>query len=185
MRIIGGEARGTKLSTLEGFETRPTLDRIKESLFNILQDKFYDAKVLDLFAGSGALGLETISRGAKEAILCDNSYNAIQIIKENANKTHLEKKVRILKNDYKKSLDILKGEKFDIIFLDPPYESEFDIIALNVIIENEMLSSEGVIILETDHAQEKETILKKMRINVYDLRNYGRVSLFFLNRKEK
>lgn len=185
MRIISGNARGTKLSTLEGSETRPTLDRIKESLFNILQNQIYDAKVLDLFAGSGALGLETLSRGAKTSVLCDNSYKAIQIIKENVNKTHYEKQVKILNNDYKKALESLKNERFDIIFLDPPYETEFDIIALNVIIENNMITDEGMIILETDRAKEKEEMLKKIDINVWDLRNYGRVSLFFLNRKEK
>lgn len=185
MRIISGKARGTKLSTLEGLETRPTLDRIKESLFNILQNEIYDAKVLDLFAGSGALGLETLSRGAKEAVLCDNSYKAIQVIEDNVRKTHFEKQARVLKNDYKKTLSILKNEKFNIIFLDPPYESEFDIIALNDIIENEMLSENGIIILETDHEEERERMLKNIDINVYDLRNYGRVSLFFLNRKEK
>ena len=185
MRIISGKARGTKLNTLEGLDTRPTLDRIKESLFNILQNQIYNARVLDLFAGSGALGLETLSRGAKEAILCDNSYKAIKIIEENVKKTHFEKQVKILNNDYKKALDILKNERFDIIFLDPPYESKFDIEALNVIILNNMLSEEGIVILETDHEQERQEALKKMDINVYDLRNYGRVSLFFLNRKEK
>ena len=185
MRIISGKARGTKLNTLEGLATRPTLDRIKESLFNILQNQIYDARVLDLFAGSGALGLETLSRGAKEAILCDNSLKAIKIIKENVKKTHFEKQAKIMNNDYNKALNILKDEKFDIIFLDPPYESEFDITALNVIILNNMLTEEGIIILETDHAQKTQEALKKIDINVYDLRNYGRVSLFFLNRKEK
>ncbi len=185
MRIISGKARGTKLNTLEGMDTRPTLDRVKESLFNILQNQIYDAKVLDLFAGSGALGLETLSRGAKETILCDNSYKAIRIIEENVKKTHFEKQAKIINSDYKKALNILKNEKFDIIFLDPPYESTFDIDALNVIILNEMLTEKGIIILETDHVEEKQEKLKKMDINVYDLRNYGRVSLFFLNRKEK
>lgn len=185
MRIISGKARGTKLNTLEGLETRPTLDRIKESLFNILQNQIYNATVLDLFAGSGALGLEMLSRGAKEAVLCDNSYKAIKIIEENVKKTHFENQTRILNNDFKKTLSALKNEKFDIIFLDPPYESKFDIEALNDIIINDMLSEEGTIILETDHVEERKKALEKMDINVYDLRNYGRVSLFFLNRKEK
>ena len=98
------KARGTKLKTLEGLDTRPTLDRIKESLFNIIQNEIYDAKVLDLFAGSGALGLETLSRGAREATLCDNSNKAIAIIKENIEKTHFEKQTKILKMDYKKCM---------------------------------------------------------------------------------
>lgn len=185
MRIISGKAKGTKLNTLEGLDTRPTLDRIKESLFNILQDKIYDSKVLDLFAGSGALGLEMLSRGAKEAILCDSSYKAIQIIKDNVNRTHFGKQVEIISKDYKKALNMLKDEKFDIIFLDPPYKTKFDIQALEIIIENNILTQEGIIIIETDHKQERYEMLKKMDINVYDLRNYGRVSLFFLNRKEK
>ena len=165
LRIISGKARGTKLNTLEGLDTRPTLDRIKESLFNIMQNEIYNSKVLDLFAGSGALGIEALSRGAKEAILCDNSYKAIQIIEENIKKTHFEKQSKI--------------------FLDPPYESQFDIQALKIIIENDMLSREGIIILETDNEKEKKEELDKLDINVYDLRSYGRVSLFFLNRKEK
>ena len=82
MRIISGIARGTKLYTLEGLDTRPTLDRVKESLFNIIQNKLADSIVLDLFAGSGALGLESLSRGAKKAILCDNNFKAIDIIKK-------------------------------------------------------------------------------------------------------
>ena len=185
MRIISGKARGTKLKTLEGWDTWPTLDRIKESLFNIIQNEIYDAKVLDLFAGSGALGLETLSRGAREATLCDNSNKAIAIIKENIEKTHFEKQTKILKMDYKKVLKILEDQKFDIIFLDPPYESGFDIEALKIIIEQKMLSEEGIIILETDNEKTKKEQLEIMDINVYDLRNYGRVSLFFLNRKEK
>ena len=185
MRIISGKARGTKLNTLEGVETRPTLDRVKESLFNILQNKIYDSKILDLFAGSGALGIESLSRGAKEAILCDNSYKAVQIIKENVIKTHFQDKTKIINNDYKNTLDMLKNEKFDIIFLDPPYESQLDIQALKIIIDNDMLSKEGIIILETDNKKEKKEMLDKLDIYVYDLRSYGRVSLFFLNRKEK
>ncbi len=185
LRIISGKARGTKLNTLEGIETRPTLDRVKESLFNILQNRIYDSKILDLFAGSGAIGLELLSRGAKEAILCDNSYKAVQIIKENVIKTHFEDKTKIINNDYKNTLDMLKNEKFDIIFLDPPYESQFDIQAIKIIIDNDMLSKEGIIILETDNEKEKKEMIDKLDINVYDLRSYGRVSLFFLNRKEK
>lgn len=185
MRIISGKARGTKLRTLEGLDTRPTLDRIKESLFNIIQNEIYDARVLDLFSGSGALGLETLSRGAKEAVLCDNSRKAISIINENVDKTHLGKQVKVLNNDYKKNLEFLKNEQFNIIFLDPPYDTEFDIEAIKLIIEYNILAQDGIIILETDRKEDKQEKLGEIDINVYDLRNYGRVSLFFLNRKEK
>ena len=91
MRIIGGTMRGTKLYTLEGLNTRPTLDRVKEALFSKINFELQDAIILDLFSGSGALGLESLSRGAKKAILCDISTKAIDIIKKNIVKTHFEK----------------------------------------------------------------------------------------------
>ena len=90
MRIISGTSRGTKLYTLEGNNTRPTLDRVKEPLFSIIQNKIKDSIILDLFSGSGALALEALSRGAKKAILCDNSFKAIEVIKKNIEKTHFE-----------------------------------------------------------------------------------------------
>lgn len=98
MRIIAGEKRGTKLYTLEGLNTRPTLDRVKESLFNIIQSEIRESVFLDIFAGSGAIGLEAVSRGAKKAILCDNNKQAIQIIKKNIEKTRVSKQSRTLSN---------------------------------------------------------------------------------------
>ena len=103
MRIIGGRARGTKLNTLKGENTRPTLDRVKESLFNIIQTEITNSIFLDLFSGSGAIGLEAVSRGAKKSILCDKSKDAIGIIKKNIEKTHLEKYVEY----YQLSFEIL------------------------------------------------------------------------------
>ena len=97
MRIISGTARGTKLYTLDGLNTRPTLDRVKESLFNIIQEDIADSIFLDLFSGSGAIGLEAASRGAKKSILCDNSKLAIDIINKNVSKTHLVFIILILK----------------------------------------------------------------------------------------
>ena len=181
MRIISGKARGTKIATLEGDNTRPTLDRVKESLFNIIQNNIYNSNVLDLFSGSGALALESLSRGARRAYLCDSSKEAIKVIKNNIEKTHFEDSVEILNLDYMKCLEKLKNLKFDLIFLDPPYESEFDILALKYIIENKMLNNDGIIILETDREKEKLENLNKIGINIYDLRKYGRVSLIFLN----
>ena len=115
MRIIGGKARGTKLYTLEGENTRPTLDRVKESLFNIIQTEIPNSIFLDLFSGSGAIGLEAVSRGAKKAILCDKSKDAIKIIEKNIKKTHLEEKIEyyqlpfeiLLNNQIKDLIDIV------------------------------------------------------------------------------
>ena len=140
MRIISGNARGIKLETLDGVDTRPTLDRVKEPLFSIIQGYIIDAEVLDLFSGSGALALESLSRGAKSAVLCDKSRKAAEIIKRNIQKTHFDKATELLIKDYKKALDELKNKKFDIIFLDPPYKTNFGIDAIKTIMENEMLN---------------------------------------------
>ena len=136
MRIISGKARGTKLYTLEGLNTRPTLDRVKESLFNIIQNYLNNAIVLDLFSGSGALGIESISRGAKKAILCDNNYNAITIIMKNIEKCHIENDTEIIYKDYKKCLNSL-NEKVDIIFIDPPYKKNIAVESVKIIMKKD------------------------------------------------
>ena len=125
MRIISGKARGTKLYTLDGTATRPTLDRVKESLFNIIQNDIEDSTVLDLFSGSGAIGLEFLSRGAKRAVLCDSSKDAIKIIKQNVQKTHFEEKVEVYNMEFTKLVERLQNQKFDIIYIDPPYATDF------------------------------------------------------------
>lgn len=183
MRIISGKARGTKLYTLDGINTRPTLDRVKESLFNIIQEKLLDAIVLDLFSGSGALGLESISRGANKAILCDNNINSIDIIKKNTIKCHFEQKVKIICKDYKKCLNTI-NEKIDIIFIDPPYDKNIAVNAIKMILDNDLLKEDGLIVLETDEEEREIEQLNNIKnINIQDLRRYGRVKLIFLNRK--
>lgn len=183
MRIISGTARGTNLETLEGNNTRPTLDRVKEALFNIIQCKVPEAKALDLFSGSGALGIEALSRGAAFCVMCDKEYEAIEIINKNLKKTHLEQKAKIIKNDYKKALNLLKGQKFDLIFIDPPYAKDLAVDSIKNIIELNLLADDGIIILETDDEKREIENLNKLNVNVYDLRKYGRVTLIFLNRK--
>ncbi len=180
MRIISGRARGTKLFTLEGLDTRPTLDRVKEPLFSIIGLKIQDADVLDLFSGSGALGLEALSRGAKKAILCDNSKKAIQIIENNIKKTKLN--AEIINDDFIKCLEKLKEKQFDIIFLDPPYETNYIERAINKILECNLLKKDGLIIAETDNQKIVENI-EKLDITVNSIRKYGRVILIFLKRK--
>lgn len=180
MRIISGKARGTKLFTLDGLNTRPTLDRVKEPLFSIIQEYVLDSDVLDLFAGSGALGLEALSRGAKSVILCDNSKEAVDIIYKNITKTKLN--AEVINNDFVKTLKRLDGRQFDIIFLDPPYETNYLEEAINKILELNLLKENGLIIAETDN-QEKVEKIKKLDITISDIRKYGRVILIFLNRK--
>ena len=183
MRVISGIAKGTKLDSLDTLETRPTLDRVKEALFNILQSKIYDAVVLDLFSGSGALGIEALSRGAKKTVFCDKSKYACTIIKNNLKKTGLEEKSVVLNETYEKCLNLLV-EKNDIIFLDPPYNSDLYLKAISKIIEKDLLSKNGVIILETDDDEKIVTKLVNTEMQVYDIRKYGRVKLVFLMRKE-
>lgn len=184
MRIISGTAKGTKLYTLEGLETRPTLDRVKESLFNIIRNEIEDSTVLDLFSGSGAIGLEFASRGAKKVYLCDKSKDACNIIRKNIEKTHLQEKVELFNEDFIKTINNIKNKKIDIIYLDPPYKTDFIKIALEELIKKEILTQETLIILETD---EKERITKQIEefkgIEIADERKYGRAYILFLNKK--
>ena len=184
MRIIGGLARGTKLYTLEGLNTRPTLDKVREAIFNILQNNIRDTVVLDLFAGSGAVGLESISRGAKKAILCDNNKQAIQIINKNAQKMRVEDKVQILCIDYENFLSNTQ-EKFDFIYIDPPYNTDYISNSIKLINDRNLLAEEGIIIAETDEEERVKDEIDKLKtsINIYDTRKYGRAWLIFM-RKE-
>ena len=126
MRIITGSARGTKLETLEGENTRPTSERAKMAIFNTLQFDIEGRKVLDLFGGSGQMALEALSRGAASAFICEADNAAFEVIKRNARKTKLFDRVRLVCTDYKSALRSLSGkEKFNIIFLDPPYNSDY------------------------------------------------------------
>ena len=137
MRVISGTARGTKLNSIQELSTRPTLDRVKESLFNILQPNIQeDSVILDLFSGSGAIAIEFLSRGAKEAYLCEKNQLAIKMIYSNLKKARLEEKAVVIKKDYKKALEILQQEevKLDFIYLDPPYEANIAIVAVKRIL---------------------------------------------------
>lgn len=182
MRVISGVAKGTILYTLEGNNTRPTLDRVKEAIFNIIQMDIQDSVVLDLFSGSGALGIEALSRGAKKAVLCDNSKSAINIIKLNLEKTHLEKDAIVLLEDYNKALNFLKDKyQFDLIFLDPPYKEEFVKESVEKIIQLDLLKKSGVIIIETDDDERILKEIENLNVNITSLRKYGRAKVIFLN----
>ena len=179
MRIISGKARGTKLYTLEGKNTRPTLDRVKESLFNIIQNEILDCTFLDLFSGSGAIGLEAVSRGAKESILCDNSKEAIEIIKKNIQKTHFEKNVKLYCDKFDNLLKNKIEEQIDIVYIDPPYETNLAIQAINILLEGKLLKETSIIIVETDREEIEEEI-NKLNVEIFDRRKYGRAYLIFL-----
>lgn len=180
MRIISGTARGTKLFTLEGNNTRPTLDRVKESIFNIIQDKIQGSVVLDLFSGSGAIGLEAASRGAKKVIMCDNSKNAIQVINKNIQKTHLSEKIELYNSNYQECLKQIVGQKIDLIYLDPPYESNMINESIDKILEFKLLKDSSIIILETDDKEKVLNDIKNFNLKIVDERKYGRAEIIFL-----
>ena len=180
MRIISGTARGTKLYTLEGQATRPTLDRVKESLFNIIQNEIPNSVFLDLFSGSGAIGLEAASRGAKKVILCDKSKDAIKIINKNIKKTHLNEKVELYNLDYELLLETKIKENLDIVYIDPPYNSDFVIKSIKSLIDKKLINENSSIIIETDDEERILENLKKIEIEITDKRKYGRAVLMFL-----
>lgn len=168
MRIITGIARGIQLDVLEGEEiTRPTTDRVKEALFSMIQFDVEGRRVLDLFSGSGQLGLEALSRGAEKAVFIDASREAVEIILKNAAKTKLKEHCSISCGDYMSFLSQAAGrEKYDIIFLDPPYRSDFMKEALRLIYKGSLLAENGVIVCETDTDEEERK--KKKRIPKQD-----------------
>ena len=184
MRIIGGRARGTKLYTLDGDNTRPTLDRVKEALFNIIQTKIPDSIFLDLFSGSGAIGLEAASRGARKVILCDKSKDAFHIIKKNIEKTHMEEQTECYHLSYEKLLETKINEKLDIIYIDPPYKTELIYESLKIILSKELLNDDSLIIIETDEEERIIEKIKKIELDIVDQRKYGRAHLIFLKRNK-
>ena len=147
MRIISGKARGTKLKTLEGSNTRPTLERVKEALFSMIQFDISDAYVLDLFSGSGQLALEAVSRGARFADMCDSSKEAVAVIRENIKKTHFEEKTAVYLCDYKQFL-LRTKQKYDLVFLDPPYKGEMIVSSLKAMFDSGLLSDNAVVVCE-------------------------------------
>ncbi|MBQ8835222.1 MAG: 16S rRNA (guanine(966)-N(2))-methyltransferase RsmD [Oscillospiraceae bacterium] len=147
MRVITGKARGVQLKTPEGMQTRPTTDRVKEALFSIINFDIPGARVLDLFGGTGQLGIEALSRGAKNAVFVDAGEPACRLIKENLRRTKLEGEGRVVRSDYLAYLSRCT-EQFDIILLDPPYAEVFLENALNRISEIDILQSGGIIVAE-------------------------------------
>mgnify|MGYP000107056513 CR=1 FL=1 len=182
MRVISGSRKGHRLKAPKGLDTRPTQDRIKESLFNILGSIEKDSSVLDLFSGSGSIGIEFLSRGSEECYFIDNSFNSIKAIKENLNSTKLNENAKVYKNDVLKAMEILgrKGLNFHYIFMDPPYRSNLIVNVLESICKNHLLKDKGIIIIE----HENTLILNECIYNLHkiDERRYGDKTITFMNR---
>lgn len=179
MRIIGGKYKSRVLAEFAGEAVRPTSDRAKEALFNILALKIYGARVLDLFSGSGALGLESLSRGAKEVVFNDFAKDSLAILKKNLNalKIPVGEAVRLLNSDYLVALESVRGP-FDLIFLDPPYRFDYGEKALQKIAQKGLLTEDGIAVYERDRAFEG----KVEGLEKYDERKYGKTYFTFFKR---
>ena len=180
MRVIAGKYKSRVLAEFAGEDVRPTSDRAKEALFNILSLKIYGARVLDLFAGSGALGIESLSRGAKEVVFNDYSKDSLAILKKNLTALKIPvngEEAKLMQSDYLVALGQLKGE-FDLIFIDPPYRLEYGRQALEAIAQKGLLSANGIAVYERDRAFEGEI----EGLEKYDERKYGKAHFAFFRK---
>ncbi|MCI1953832.1 16S rRNA (guanine(966)-N(2))-methyltransferase RsmD [Ligilactobacillus acidipiscis] len=152
MRVVAGNYKGRRLKAVNGMKTRPTTDKVKESMFNIIGPYFDGGHVLDVFAGSGALGIEAVSRGADHAILIDRSYQAIKTINENVALTKEPQRFSVVKGDSFKIINSLaeKQEKFSYVFFDPPYREQKIVIMIQTLVKLQLLAKNAVIVCETD-----------------------------------
>ena len=149
MRVIAGSAKRLQLKTLEGMDTRPTTDRIKETLFNMISEYLADSRFLDLFSGSGAIGIEALSRGAAHAVFVEQSKKAMDCIRENLAYTHLTDRAELYETDVINAISRLEGGKsFDYIFMDPPYNQFLEKKVLEYLGTSNLLADDGIIIVE-------------------------------------
>ena len=174
MRVISGIKRGLTLLSPKGEETRPTTDRVKENIFNLITGYTQEVKVLDLFSGSGAMGIEALSRGADSCVFTDLSKDAVEIIRKNVEKTGFNSIASVYQTDFEKYLNST-NEKFSLIFLDPPYHNGFVDKAIAIIRKRGLLTEGGIIVCETDFDEEidlssflliKERIYGRVRVRV-------------------
>ena len=178
MRVITGSARGKRLKTLEGDATRPTSERIKEAIFSSIQFEIEDRRVLDLFAGSGQMGLEALSRGAARATFIDSSREAMEIVKKNARITGLDDDCHYLVSDWKNYIRKASGrEQFDLVFVDPPYAMKCCAEAADYLAEREVIIPGAIVVLESG---EEEILPDDERIRGFEViksTHYGKKTI--------
>ncbi len=183
MRIISGKAKGRKLKSLEGLNTRPTTDRLKETLFNIIAMDILDCKFLDICAGSGGIGLEAFSRNAKNVTFIENNGDAINVIKENIRLCNGTENTIVIKKDCIEAIKDLSvgGKKYDIIFIDPPYNKKLYIELVGEIVEKNILEEDGYIIVER-LSSDNSNWLSEIKINKFKEKVYKTTTFEFLSR---
>lgn len=184
MRVIAGVARRLPLVAPEGRDTRPTTDRIKETLFNILQEDIPDCHFLDLYSGSGGIAIEALSRGAKSAVLVEKGRDALKCIDLNLAKTRMKDKAVVLPMDVVRALAKLsmQGEKFDVIYMDPPYKSEQEELVLEAIYSGDVLKENGQIIVEMSNNREVDYV-NNMHYDIEKIKIYKTNQHVFLRKK--
>lgn len=180
MRVISGSARGCKLVAPAGDKTRPTTDRIKETLFNILFTKVYESRVLDLYSGSGALGIEALSRGSKHCVFVEADAKALSCLHTNLKKTRLEEKGEVLNMKVELALPLLRNP-FDIILMDPPYELGEEEKILTYILQNNLLAKDGIIVIEAKLSRVFDYV-NSLSLEIYKEKNYGTTKHIFLRK---
>lgn len=181
MRVISGSAKGRKLFAPEGLSTRPTTDRVKESVFNIITPFLPAENVLDLFAGSGGLGIETLSRGSKHCTFVETDKSALSVIRKNLELARLSDRADVIGTD---ALNFLKrtSTKFDVIFLDPPYNTGLLTDAIKTVYQSNLLADGGIIVAESEYLGEAPTV------EYFDIKKqvkYGKTTIFVLCRKQE
>jgi 16S rRNA (guanine966-N2)-methyltransferase len=182
MRIISGTCRGRKLTPLKGMDIRPTSDRIREAIFNILGPRVRQARVLDLFAGTGALGLEALSRGAAHAVFVDQSHTACDVIRQNIDRCRFMEQATLIRQDLFSpwSDPVMASRCFDLIFLDPPYGRNYVVKTLELPQFSALLSENGIIIAEHDT---RETLSPALTgLDIFRQKKYSRTTVSFLTR---
>jgi 16S rRNA (guanine966-N2)-methyltransferase len=181
LRIIAGEFKGKKLTSVRGKTIRPTADRTRESMFNILSHRVPEAIVLDLFAGTGALGIEALSRGAESAVFVDNSRESLSVIRRNVESCALDDRASIIKWNIEKNLNCLKAVKtgFDLVFIDPPYHRNLLKPTLFNIDQSNSLKNGSCIVVE--HASLEPVPTDLLAFELTDQRRYGKTLVSFLN----
>lgn len=180
MRIITGKARGVRLDTLEGENTRPTAERVKEALFSMLQYEVQGMRVLDLFGGSGQMALEALSRGAEYAYICDSAKDAVEVIKRNVQKTRLTD-CTVLCADYKQLIKQLSRERFDLVILDPPYKLGLIPDVLSRLSAAGMVKPGGIVVCEDESTAPYEHEGFTLRRHA----KYGRAYLTVLEKNDE
>ncbi len=186
MRVISGTARRLALKTVEGMDTRPTTDRIKETLFNMINNDIYNCSFLDLFSGSGAIGIEALSRGAKKTVFVENNKKAISCINENLKFTKLEENAIVLPIAVEEALKRLngQGEVFDFVFMDPPYKKLFEKNVLIFLAESDLINQNSTIIVEAS-LDTNFDYLEKLGYKIIKEKNYKTNKHIFIRIMEK